>query len=145
MVYHIKLVQSLKHIKNYFGSNLILKDYIGAANFNYDYYYLEQYDVFMKVKNQTVDLTSDKSSMDFKIIETKKEKDTLVTTVAVAYVYYNGTDYKYAQDKNGSNIIVSGVKEYEFPEDKDDEFNKYIFRTKKVDDKYILDSIEKVK
>lgn len=141
--YNAKAIQDA--VKILFGKDLELKDYFGGPDYLYDYYYLEEYNAFVKTRNDTHDLTSSNSSMDFYIMSHKKNKDTVVSTIAVAYVYKSSGKYTYTKDKNGSNAIVEKLDEIKFPTDKADEFNKFELTTKKVDDHYEFVSLKKVK
>ncbi len=141
--FNAKVVQEA--VKELFGEELELKTYFATPSFLYDYYYLEEFDAFFKMRSKTPDLNNENNFMSYYIVETKGNKKAPETVVAVAYVYYNGSTYSFAADKNGSKIVVSNVDKNEFPKDKVDEFTKFVFKTKKVDNRYVFDSIEKVK
>ena len=142
VAYNAKAIQDA--VKVLFGKDFELTDYFGGADFLYDYYYLEDYNAFVKVRNDVKDATSANTSMDFYVVSHKKNKDTVVSTIAVAYVYKSGSKYTYSKDKNGSKAIVENLDEIKFPTDKADEFNKYEITTKKVSDHYEFVSIKKV-
>ncbi len=131
-------------IKELFDKEVPMTDYAADANYLYDYYYIDDFDILIKSKSKTKDIGTDNNFVTTSVIETKKEKGNLVTTVAVAYVYSNGSTYSFAADKNGVKIVDGARETAEFPKDKIDEFPKYKFISKKVDDRYVFDSIEKV-
>lgn len=111
------------------------------------YTYLDKHNVYM-IEYKTENLVSDNlHTMEYSLVETKKEKDKIITRVAVAYVLKDNTEatsYTYTKDRNNENIIVEKVEE--FPKDKINEFDQFDFTLVKNDKgKYILESIEKVK
>lgn len=111
------------------------------------YTYLDKHNVYM-IEYKTENLVSDNlRTMEYSLVETKKEKDKIITRVAVAYVLKDNaeaTSYTYTKDRNNENIIVEKVEE--FPKDKINEFDQFDFTLVKNDKgKYILESIEKVK
>lgn len=134
-----------KIVKELFDVELPKDSIMAEANYLYNYYYAEEEDTYIKAAADTYDLSVEGSTMDFYVVETKKKGKNFVSTVAVAYVYYNGNSYIYASDKNGSNIVEKDLGALVFPEKKVDEFTKYIFTTKKVDGNYVLVSVEKDK
>ena len=132
-------------VKELFGEDLELKTYFATPTYLYDYYYLDEFEAFFRTPSKTPNLNNENNFMSYYIVETKGSKKAPETVVAVAYVYYNGSNYTYAADKNGTKIVASGLEKNEFPKDKIDEFTKFVFKTKKVDDRYVFDSLEKVK
>jgi len=131
-------------IKELFGVEMPLNNYNAEANYLYNYYYLADYNTIIKTRSNTKDIGTEENLIVTHIIDTKKEKGNLVTTVAVAYVYNNGSTFSFAADKNGVKIVDGNRDKSEFPEEKSDEFPQYKFISKKVDDRYVFDSIEKV-
>ncbi len=131
-------------IKELFGKEMPITTYMAEANYLYDYYYLPDYNMIIKSRSKTQDISTENNFISTHIIDTKKEKGNLVTTVAVAYVYTNGTSYSFAADKNGVKIVDGNREKREFPVEKAEEFPKYRFISKKVDDKYVFERIEKV-
>lgn len=112
-------------------------------NFEYDYYYVPKYDLYLMKKSDAIKLTNTNQQVVKHVIKTEEKDDKIVTTIAVAYVYDNGTKIKYATDKNGTNIVVEDVEE--FPTDYIDEFDKFEITLTKTEDNYTFESIKKVK
>ena len=142
IAYNAKTIQECA--KALFNIDLELKDYLAEANYLYDYYYIADYDAFVKVASSTSNLINTNAAIDLYVIESRIEKDTVVTKVAVGYVYYNGASYKYSKDKNGTTVLASDLKEMKFPKEKVDEFKQYEFTTKKVNGNYIFENVKKV-
>lgn len=112
-------------------------------NFKYDYVYISKYDLYLMKKSNALEIENSKQHVEKHVIKTEEKEDKIVTTVAIAYVYDDGTTIKYASDKNGENIIVEDVKE--FPTDFIDKFDKFEITLTKKDNNYIFESIKKVK
>ncbi len=132
-------------VKELFDVELPKESIIAGVDYLYNYYYAEEQDTYIKTNADTYDLSSDGSSMDFYVVETRKKGKNFVSEVAVAYVYNTGSSYAYAKDKNGTTIVEQDLKDKEFPKKKVNEFNKYEFTTKKVNGNYVLVSVKKVK
>lgn len=135
-----------KAIKDLFDVNI--EDTSAADNYDYiyDYYYDKEYDIYISVRNDVTDYSTPNEYVDYSIIETVKEKDKIKSTVAIAYAYNDGTNTNYYKDRNGEKVVAENVTE--FPKDKIDEFDKYVFTLKKAQDNdknYVFESIEKVK
>lgn len=130
-------------VKLLFGETEEPISMVNKVNFLYDFIYVEQNDIYLMKKNENVtDYSSNDYYMDCSLIEQKKEKDKIKTTIAVAYVYNNNGVYTYYKDKDVKQEVSNTSKE--FPKDKIDEFDKYTFTLKKDDDHYIFESVEKV-
>ncbi len=130
-------------IKLLFGETEEPMSMINKVNFLYDFIYVERYDIYLMRKNEKVkDYTNNNYYMDCSLVDQKKEKDKVKTTVAVAYVYNNNGVYTYYKDKEVKQEVSNTSKE--FPKDKIDEFDKFTFTLKKDGDHYIFESIEKV-
>ncbi len=142
IAYNAKTIQECA--KELFNVDLELKDYLAEANYLYDYYYIPEYDAFVKVANSITNLINTNAAIDLYVVESKVEKNTIVTKVAVGYVYYNGASYKYSKDKNGTTVLANDLKEMKFPKEKVNEFRQYEFTTKKVDGRYVFESLKKV-
>lgn len=113
-------------------------------DFIYDFYYDKEYDTYIMKRNNVTDYSTANEYIDYSIIETTKEKDKIKTNLAIAYVFNDGTNTNYYQDRNGEKIIAENVTE--FPKDKINDFDKYTFTLKKADNNnYVFESIEKVK
>ena len=134
-------------VKDLFDVELPKESFMATVDYVYNYYYIEKDDTLLKADSGVHNLATKESSLDFYPVSTKKgkEKDTYVTTVAVAYVYDSGYGVSYAKDKNGTTVVEKDLKEKKFPKEKVDEFTKYEFTTKKVGDNYVFVSVEKVK
>lgn len=124
-----------------FGIDIDNKSILSDNDFIYNFYYVEEYDLYLMKRNNVPDLNSNLQKVEYKTIETTKKKDTYTTIVAVAYTYSKGETKVYANDKNGANVVTEAK---EFPTDKIDEFTKYKVTMKLVDDHYVFESIEKV-
>lgn len=134
-----------KIVKELFDVELPKQSIDGGTNFLYNYLYIEPENTYLKVDSGTYNLNVEEQAMDFYVISTKKKKGNYISRVAVAYTYCSEDKCAYAKDKNGSTIVEEEVDGLKFPKDKVDEFTKYDFTTKKVDGKYVLVSVEKVK
>ncbi len=134
-----------KAIKELFG----IKDYNDRSvtenyNFIYDYYYDFDNDVYLVKRNDVKSNSVDEKGIDYKVISSVGTKDNKAkVTLAIGYTTYNDKKYTYSADPAGETIIAEDVKE--FPEDKIDEFQKYEITLKKVDKKYVFESMKKVK
>lgn len=134
-------------IKDLYDIDFPEESIMANVDYVYNYYYINKDETLLKAESGVHNLKNDESSLDFYAYDTKKgkDKDTYVTTVAVAYVYTSAYGSTYSKDKNGTTIIEKDLKEKKFPKDKVDEFTKYEFVTKKVGDNYVLVSISKLK
>lgn len=131
-------------IKELFGITKTDTTILGNFDFLYDFYYVKKYDMYLVKRSKATDNSNSYQSIDYSIIETTKKKDKLSTTIAIAYVYNDGSAKIYAKDKLGENIVSEDSKE--FPKDKIDEFDKFTITLKQSEnDKYVFESIEKVK
>lgn len=132
-----------KAIKELFGKEVEDQNAANNYDFRYDFYYNAEYDVYIMKENDLKDYTTPNEYMDYTVVETTKEKDKLKTTIAIAYVYNDGTNTNYYKDRNGENVIAENVTE--FPKDKVNEFDKYTFTLAKTEDNnYVFESIEKI-
>ena len=130
-------------IKELFG-----KDFNGSSidepNYLYNYFYVEEYDIYLSGKNDnTVELDTN-HSMNYRIIETTKIKDTLKTKVAIAYIYDNNGKLVFTSDSTGNNIVFENEdNNYDIPDEEVSKFTQYTITLKKSDDKYVFDNIRK--
>lgn len=132
-----------KAIKELFGQDIEDTSAANNYDFRYDFYYNAEYDVYIMKENDIKDYTTPNEYMDYTVIETKKDNDKLITTIAIAYVYNDGTNTNYYKDRSGENVVAENVTE--FPKDKTNEFDKYTFTLSKTEDNnYRFESIEKV-
>ena len=132
-----------KAIKELFGVDFKDTSSVDNLSFLYNFMYDSIYDVYVVERNDVEDLYETQRAIDYKIIETVKNKDKVTTTIAIAYVYNDAGKIMYAKDPNGKEIIVENAEKEEFPEDKVDEFNKYDITLKETEDnKFVFDSIE---
>ena len=130
-------------VKELFGVDFKNQSADDSINFMYKFVYDSVYDVYLMSNSGVQDLTDRDRYIDYKIIETVKKKDKIITTIAIAYVYNNAGTIMYAKDPNGEEIIIEDAEKEEFPEDKVDEFNKYDITLKETEDnKFVFDSIE---
>lgn len=141
IAYNAKTIQEC--VKILFDQDLALTDYFADANYLYDYYYIEEYDAFVKTRSSATDVSNQNASIDVYVIESKKSKNTIVTKIAIGYVYHVSSKYSYSKDKNGTTVLAKDLEELKFPTDKVDEFKQYYITTKKVDDRYVFEKIEK--
>ncbi|HAB67231.1 MAG TPA: hypothetical protein DCE23_07680 [Firmicutes bacterium] len=133
-----------KVVKDLFGEEKASGTYSNSLVFLYDFIYNDTFDVYLKKKNTNIeDHTNSKYFIDYSITKHEKDKDKIKTTLAIAYCYNDSGSYTYYSDSKNSNEIASGIKE--FPKDKLDKFTKYTITLKHEDNKYIFESIEKVK
>lgn len=132
-------------IKKLFGNvEFSNYDYTNKTSYLYEGIYDNTFDVYLIKRNNVKDVTSEFQSIKFSLIDTKIKDKKIVTTIAVAYVYDDGANIMYAQDKNGKNVIAENVNE--FPTDKIDEFDKFeITSTKTEEGNIVFESIKKVK
>lgn len=113
-------------------------------NYIYDYIYDSTNDVYLVQRNKVRDQINEAQSIDYKIVSTIAKDDKVTITMAIAYVYNDGTNNMYAKDPDGEKVIVKNSEN--FPEDKIDEFDKFEFTLKQTKDKkYVFESIKKVK
>lgn len=112
-------------------------------DFKYDYHYIKKYDIYLMKKSNAIELTNTNQRVVQHVIKTEEKDEKIVTTIAVAYVYDDGTVVKYATDKKGINVVAEDVTE--FPTDKIDEFDKFEITVTKKDDNFIFESIKKIK
>lgn len=132
-----------KAIKELYGVDFKDGSEISDYGFLYDFIYVYDYDIYFMKRNQTTDIYDSNKGIDYTIVNTSKKDDKVSITLAIAYIYRNGNERKYAKDINGENIIAEGLTE--FPKDKAKEFDNFKFTlTKNNDGKYIFESVEKV-
>ena len=165
ILYCLVIKRVLSRTVGYFGINIIkiykhslfyLKELFGIENFanpsiEADYTYLLSYtylneeDIYIVTAKEENSIVDQNQFIDYSVIETKTKKDKLITTVAIAYAYYDGKASQYATDMYGENIVAEEASK--FPTEKIDEFTKYEFTfTKSKDGKsYVFESIKKVK
>lgn len=116
----------------------------GSLVYLYDYIYVFENDIYLMKKNDKVsDFTDASYFIDYSLVKQESKKDTVKTTIAIAYVKVTDGNYTYYSDSKATNEIASEIKE--FPEEKRDEFDKFTFTLKKTDDGYRFESVEKVK
>ncbi len=131
-------------IKELFGVEWDNKSSINTLNFMYDFYYDGLFDLYLVMRNDVMDYTDSNRSMNYKIIETTKKDNKLLTTFALGYIYGDGNTMSIAKDPSGEEIVVENTSSVELPDDKLDSFNKYTLTLKQTDDKkYVFESIEK--
>lgn len=114
-------------------------------NFTRKFIYLPGYEVYV-VDNIEKSSKSNDFNIDTKEIETIKEKDIIKTTIAIAYIYNDGTEYKYMKDSSGKEVIYStqdSINENEIKDEYIDQFDKFEITLKEVDGRYVFVSIEK--
>ncbi len=128
-------------IEKLFGKD-VFKKTTNVINYLYEYVYVSENNVYLIRKNkEMMDYTDPSYRMDCSIVKTVKEKDLYKTTIAVAYVFNNGTA-TYYKDVKMTEEIASGVDS--FPKNKVKEFNQYTITMKKTSDgNYIFESVEK--
>lgn len=131
-------------IKLLFGEEAVDGTYENSIVYQYDFIYVETNDVYLMKKNENVmDYTDTNYYIDYTLIKNENKKDTLKTTIAIAYVHNDNGTYTYYSDSKNTKEVAKDTKE--FPEDKVNEFTKYTITLKKKDNNYVFESIEKVK
>ncbi len=119
---------------------------INESGFIYDFFYVADFDIYLVKRNSIESYASKEQNVEYKIIETSKDKKTkkYFVTVAVAYTYQKDKDtIIYASDSNGTNIVSDSGNT--FPEDKINEFDKFKFTLALDDDgHYTFENVEKV-
>lgn len=131
-------------IKELFGITFNNSSSTKNISYIYDFYYNKTFDVYLMKRNNVNFNKINEQGIDYHIIKTIKKNKKLITTIAIAYTYDNGSTYIYAQDKLGEKIISEDTTS--FPVDKVDEFDHFNITLKQTKDKnYVLESIEKVK
>ena len=131
-------------IKRLFGKDIDSISVISDYDFLYDFYYVDGYDIYLMKRNDVYDMTSNLQNIEYKIVETKKDKGKVETTIAVAYTYKKGDKTIYYSDNVGSKEVSSASNG--FPEDKIKDLDKYKFTmTMDSTGNYIFQSVEKVK
>ena len=114
-------------------------------NFTRKFIYLPGYEVYA-VDNIEKTSSSNNFNIDTKEIETVKDKDIIKTTIAIAYIYNDGTEYKYMKDSSGREVIYTttdSINDNEIKEEYIDQFDKFEITLKEVDGRYVFVSIEK--
>jgi len=114
---------------------------INNNNYLYNFYYDNDYDIYLVKRNNTTDINRTSQNVEYKIIEQTKKDNTIKVKMAVAYTYNNGSKKLYAKDAAGETIISEDSNE--FPEEKINEFDKFTITLKKNDKEYSFESIEK--
>ncbi len=132
-----------KSIKALYGKDFENKSETNSLNFMYDIIYNIKYDSYLVKRNSAISNTNPAQTVKYNIIETNKKDDKLTTTIAISYVYDDGQEQMISTDRNGDNVILEGV--VEVPTENIKDFDKYDVTFTKVDDKYVFESIEKVK
>jgi len=114
-------------IKTLFGVDFEDQSAIDNIDFKYDIYYNSEFDLYIiqKAANVLEDYASENEKVDYTLIETVKENNDLKTTIAVAYVYNDGTNNSYCKDKDCETIVVENAEE--FPKDNINDFEHYTF------------------
>lgn len=130
-------------VKEIFGIDFEHQSYDITINYNYSYTYLEEFDVYLR-KYTKLNYNTDNFHIDYKTVKTTKKGDKLLNEIAVAYIYKTDSKYYYTKDAENEEIIYESDKQ-ELQEDKLDEFTHYTITLKKVDNKYVFESIEKNK
>lgn len=131
-------------IKELFGTTIEDRTVTSKYGYAYDFYYNKDYDIYLMKRNENKSTIVMEQSMDYKVIETTKKDDKIITTIAIAYVYDDEVSKIYAKDSAGENIVSENSDE--FPVDKIDEFDKFKIIVKQTEDnKLVFDSVEKVK
>ncbi len=132
-------------VKAIFG-NVTYNDFSATeeTNYLYDFIYNKKYDIYLSKRNNVKEYETSYQSLEFSKISTTVKDEKIIVTIAVAYVYDDGSTRLYGQDKNGENIIVEEVDE--IPSNKVNEFDKFeISFTKSDDENIAFESIKKVK
>lgn len=131
-------------IKELFGITFTNSSSTKNISYLYDFYYNQTFDVYLMKRNNVTSTKINEQGIDYHIIKTSKKNKKLITTIAIAYTYNNGSTFIYAQDKLGEKVIAQEAKE--FPVDKINEFDHFNITLKQTKDKkYVFESIEKVK
>ena len=130
-------------IKEFFGKEYKNQSAIDEANFGYNFIYIEEYDLYLKGRNESYVLPDGTAFIKTKAIKTTKEKDSLVTEIAVAYVEKVNDVYQYNKDLLGKNTIYEAKSIEDIDSDKEKEFEHYLVTFTKDGDNYIFESIAK--
>lgn len=132
-------------IKELFGLEWDNKSSSGDMNFVYRFIYLEEYDVYLKTTTEYMNdyYNQNTSTIEYKITDTKKSKNNIKITVAIAYVDVSFGELVYYSDKTGDNEVYKDkIDASSIDDSKLNSFKKYIITLKNVDGKYVFDSIE---
>lgn len=137
--------QIRESIKKLFGIEWKNKNVTGDTNFIYDFFYDEDYDIYLKTRNSNFVSMEQNNEITYKIIDTKYDKkDTIKVRVKIAYVYFQGSNTIYYSDiKNKNKIFENTNDEIKIDEEYMDSFDTYTITLKKVEDNYVFESIEK--
>ncbi len=133
-------------IKELFGVDFANTSAVGETSFGYNFYYVPEYDIYLKGINNTYFDYNYDNDLKFYTVKTKKNKkeNTIQIEYAVAYTRVNEDKKRdFATDVNGENIVATLEKEEKFPEDKVKEFEKYTITLKKDGDNYVFESFKK--
>ncbi|MBQ8659463.1 MAG: hypothetical protein IJ475_01305 [Bacilli bacterium] len=133
-----------KAIKELYNIDFTNQSATDELNFRYNYYYIPTLDLYMK---QTKSFYNSEQGfyVDYKIIETTKKGDKIMTKIAIAYVYSDGSKLTYTNDSNNNSIIFETEEETGIPDDKLESFDQFTITLKNVDGNYYFESIEKIK
>ena len=135
-------------IKELFGVDFENNEAIGVTGFGYNIFYDSDYDLYLKNTSDQFKGFSTDTFMRFNVTKTykeiKKKEERLKMEYVVSYVKKSDTDkLDFAKDKNGETIVASLTDKDYFPKDKSNEFVKYCITFKKVNDKYVFESLKK--
>ena len=130
-------------IKELFGKDFEDQSTMPEMNFIYDFIYLNDFDIYLKGKNSTHVPSQDSNYIKTKTISTRKEKDTIISEIAVAFILKTNEKYIYSDTANNSNRILELDKVDEIPEKELDKFPHFIITLKVDGDNYVFESIAK--
>lgn len=135
-----------KAVKELFGKEWNNSDAINTEDFVYNYFYVEDFDVYVVKNNAGTSRVDNALGVDYKIIDTKKKKDKLETVIAVGYTYNNGKNVVYTKDAKQNKVIFKSDKDkYEIPDNLVNEFDQFTITFVKDGDNFVFEKIEKTK
>ncbi len=134
-----------KAIKTLFGVEWEDKGYANnLSKFAFAYNYDKEYDVYLRteVNPRIVD-----NYLTYKVLETKKNDDTISTTVAIAFANKVENGYDIYSDFTNANLVTSqvGISIKDWKEEEINKLEKYKITSKLVDKEYVFETLEPVK
>ena len=132
-----------KAVKEFFNENWQNQSSIDETNFGYNFIYIEEFDVYLKGRNESFAYPSSDAFVKTLIVETTTDKDDLKVEIAVAYVIKDNGEYQYNKDVQGSKTVYTTKEIENIDEKKADDFEHYIVTLTKNGDNYSFKSIAK--
>ena len=135
-----------KAIKKLFGVKWEDKGYSNsAAKYAFAYSYDAEFDVYLR---STIENNGPYNSyLTYKVLNTEKKKDSIITTVVIAYANKVENGYDIYSDFMNENLVTSqvGISLKEWKDEDLDKLEKYVITSKLVEEDYVFESLEPAK